>query len=296
MDVQTFLTVNKGRPQGTELPDPGATLHRLLAKHLGVTTASLSAYPERTLAPEITDPLERDLLDLERGRPEAYVLGNIPFLDWDFRCDDRALIPRVETEALAAMVIACYAAQEPPRRILDLCCGSGVLGIALALYFPDAFAVLTDLGESALTLCAENTADHGLTTRTQILQGDLWDPVPPIRFDLIVGNPPYVAREDEVGASVRDWEPDLALYSEDQGTAHIKAILSRIGDFLAPDGLAAFELGHNHEDALSPWLLHLDLPGRFLWQKDPFGVRRFLFYDPTGVATIPPIPASRNPS
>jgi len=282
MDVRAFLTENKGRPHRTELPDPNATLHRLLAKHLDIGVGSVLAYPERELEPGTRAAIERDLRALEAGRPEAHVLGTVPVLDWELLCDERALIPRVETETLAGLIIACYADREPPRRILDLCCGGGVLGLVMTLRFAEAYTVMTDISAEALALCAENVALHQLEERTQLVCGDLWDAVPSTRFDLITANPPYVAHDDRVGDSVRDWEPDLALYSDDQGTAHIKAILTRLGEFLAEDGLAAFELGHNHEDVLSPWLLELDLPGRFLWRKDSFGVRRFLFYDPTG--------------
>ena len=282
MHVGELLGRHAGRPRGTDLPDARRTIQRVLAMHLRISISSLVAFPEREVDDETVARFEADLEALERGRPEAHILGTVPFLDWEFHCDARALIPRPETEALAGLVLRLLHEHRPPYRVLDLCCGGGVLGLSMALSFPDAYVVLSDSSAEALALCGENITRHQLGGRTQLLEGNLWEPIPLTRFDLIVANPPYVAAEDEVSASVLQWEPRDALYSSDRGMAHIKAILTSLGDYLARDGLAAFELGHAHYETLTPWLLKLKLSGAFLWEKDPYGVRRYLIYDPSG--------------
>ena len=254
-------------------------LRRLAAFRLGVSEAHVLAFPERLLEAEQLTRLQVDVDDLRKGRPAAYIFGEVPFLDWDFTVDERALIPRPETEALADWVRRRIAAR-PPQKILDLCCGSGVLGLALGKSFPEAQVTLTDLSEPALGLCQENAARLEMTTRTRILAGDLFGAISaPETFDLIVANPPYVAEDDRVEQGVLGHEPHLALYSEDSGMAHIKAILDGLDAHMAAGGLAAFELGHNHQDLLDPWLKDR-FPGKNTgWVADPFGVLRFLFYD-----------------
>lgn len=253
-------------------------LRQLLAHRLGTVEALLLAHPDRSLPEDLDERLALDLEHLEQGRPLAWLYGSQPFMDWSFRCDARALIPRPETEALVARVAERRRAR-PPHAILDLCCGSGVMGLTLALCFPAARADLTDLSPEALALCEENIALHHLDQRASCHQGDLWDALPDgARYDLIVANPPYVAHSDTVDPQVLAHEPHLALFSEDSGMAHIKRILDRLHEFLEPEGTAAFELGHYHEQALGPYLAQRSDSARFHFDQDPFGVSRYLFY------------------
>ena len=258
---------------------PRQTLVRVAAKRLNLRESSILARPELTLPEEVATLMQQDFEALTRGRPEAYVLGDIPFLDWDFLIDERALIPRPETEDLCARIIQ-RRRNNPPRKILDLCCGSGVMGLSMALAFPKSNVVLTDLDPAALSLCEENLKMQGMEHRATTKQGDLWQALPPsARFDLIVANPPYVAEDDAVENSVLVNEPHLALYSSDSGMAHIKQILQYLPIRLEPGGFAAFELGHHHQRLLNPWLEARADYENFFWEQDLFGVSRFLFYD-----------------
>ncbi len=253
-------------------------LRQLLAHRLGTTEALLLAHPDRALPADLDERLAADLAHLEQGRPLAWLYGSQPFMDWTFHCDARALIPRPETEALVAQ-IAARQRTRPPRAILDLCCGSGVMGLSLALCFPTAQVDLADLSPEALALCRENIDHHQLGPRASCHQGDLWNALPEgVRYDLIVANPPYVAHGDTVDPQVLAHEPHLALFSEDSGMAHIKRILDRLLEFLEPEGSAAFELGHYHKQTLAPYLALRSDSMRFHFGQDPFGVSRYLFY------------------
>ncbi len=278
MRASEFRTVGALLRHWSSRTDVGErALRQLLAHRLGTVEALLLAHPDRALPAALDERLATDLAHLEQGRPLAWLYGFQPFLDWDFRCDARALIPRPETEALVGRV-AERLRDRPPRAILDLCCGSGVMGLSLALCFPAATVALTDLSPAALELCRENIADHQLDARAQCHLGDLWGALPPGRYDLIVANPPYVAAEDHVDALVLDHEPHLALFSDDHGMDHIKRILARLDDFLEPGGSAAFELGHHHHTTLAPFLAQRPDRDRFRFDQDPFGVSRYLFY------------------
>ena len=276
MTIAEFLA--RPLPEAPGLIHAERTVRQLLADRMGCQMGSLDAFPERAIPADVLTRLETDLTQLAEGHPPAHVFGHVPFLDWDFKIDARALIPRPETEALCYFVTRRYAGKKPPCRVLDLCCGSGVLGLSLALTFPESSVVLTDLCPNALALCEENAALHGLRNRVQLCEGDLWHAVnEEDRFDLIVANPPYVAADDRVEQSVRLWEPPVALYSERGGTAHIEGILKRLDHFLAPNGFAAFELGHYHAETFVPQ--PGGLTGAFSWEADPFGVPRYLIYD-----------------
>ena len=252
----------------------------LIAFRIETPKAFALAHPERSLTSRQAEQLRTDLRQLAAGRPPAYILGTHPFLDWEFIIDERALIPRPETEDLCRLVLERYQTRPEPARILDLCCGSGVLGLSLALSFPHARVLVTDLCPEALALCGENIRRFRLASRVTSARGDLWAAVPAgERFDLIVANPPYVAQTDQVQDQVLDFEPHQALFSGDGGSAHIKAILKALPTHLAPGGLAAFELGHHHRRTLAPFLRRLPDPTFFRWQSDLFHIPRFLFCD-----------------
>lgn len=259
--------------------DPRLTLRQLTAHRLGLSTGQLLADPQRRLSDDQVHQLCADVARLNRGEPLAHVLGDIPFLDLTLRIDARALIPRPETEALTEQVIE-QLRDRPPQRVLDLCCGSGAIGLSIAHAFPHSQVWLSDASPAALAVAEENVRELGLAKRCHLRCGDLWQALEPgLRFDVVVANPPYVAYVDPVADSVLRFEPHVALFSEDHGLAHIKRILRELPQFLTRGGMAAFELGHHHQTQLNPWLRQLKWPGHFRWRQDPFGVPRFLFYD-----------------
>ena len=121
--------------------------------------------------------------------PLQYILGSVFFLAHEFHADARALIPRPETELLAERVIALVT-DGSLRSVLDLCCGTGCIGISIALACPDCVVTLSDLSHDALSLAQENAAALGASV--QFLEGDLFTPTGAAAYDLIVSNPPYI--------------------------------------------------------------------------------------------------------
>jgi len=281
LTVTTLRTFIEQAAPGLEVEYPSARrlLRQLAAFRLQTSEGLLLAHPEHRLSQAQLERLNLDAQHLMEGRPLAWLYGFVPFLNWEFLSDERALTPRPETEALVEMVVAQYKDQQAPVRILDLCCGSGVMGLALALSFPNAQVHLTDLCPKALSLCGENVAKHGLQARTQLFEGNLWQALPTHEtYDLIVANPPYVAHDDTVEAGVVAHEPHLALFSEDRGMDHIKRILTHLPEHLNAPCRAAFELGHEHHQQLASWLAKRGDGARFRFEEDPFGVPRYLFY------------------
>lgn len=274
MNVGQFLSQSKS--SGIQV----RILAKLTAHRLGLSEAAVWAEPNRVLPETVARRLSSDLDAMVSGKPDAYVFGYMPFLDDHFTIDERVLIPRPETEHLCARVIDEARREKPPAHILDLCCGCGIMGLSLAKAFPHARVWLTDLSPGAVAVTRENAAALGLLDRVQILEGDLWSPLPKDAvFDLIVANPPYVAEDDLIQDSVLDYEPHIALFSPDQGMAHAKQILRELPRRLVPGGRAAMELGHYHQEMLGPWLDVRFAEECIYWWDDPYGVPRFLVYD-----------------
>lgn len=272
MNIGQFIAHQQARLD--HLPRASRLLRQLVATRLNVAETHVWAHPDRPLPPAVLQRLVQDCDALADGQPLAYVFGETPFLSWTFATDARALAPRPETEALAEYVITrCQAT--PPRTIIDLCTGSGVLGLALALAFPQAQVLLTDISPMALALAAENTARHQLQDRVSLHRGNLWDAVPANHtFDLIVANPPYVACDDPVETTVTCHEPQLALYSGANGLDHLHRILQRLPQFANPGATVGFEMGHRHHQQLQE-PQHL-VNGHWHWVNDPFDVPRYL--------------------
>ena len=200
--------------------------------------------------------------------PAAYLTGETWLRGVCFRSDARALVPRsLIAEALDSSLAAYLEAfQRPgdwPRRILDLCTGGGSLAVLCALRFPDAQICASDLSEPALALAAENINLHGLSTRIELLQGDLLAPHTGEPFDLIVCNPPYVC-DASMALLPQEFraEPRIALAGGPDGMQLVARILSEAAQHLTENGLLVLEIGHEaaHFERAFPRLEFAYLP------------------------------------
>lgn len=191
---------------------------------------------------------------IEERVPAAYLLGEAWFCGLPFIVDERVLVPR---SPIAEYIERQFAPWLPktPARILDLCTGSGCIGIACAYEFPDAEVVLADLSYDALEVANLNIEQHELEGRVYTVQSDGFAGLPGQRFDLIVSNPPYVDLEDF--ASMPDeyqHEPELGLACGDDGLDLVRRMLAEAADHLTDDGLLVVEVGNSqvHVEALYP--------------------------------------------
>jgi ribosomal protein L3 glutamine methyltransferase len=180
--------------------------------------------------------------------PLPYLLGRAWFAGLELHCDSRAIIPRSPIAELILKSFQPWYAGPEPRRVLDLCCGGGCIGLAAAHYFPQLQVDLADLDPQALALAAENTRLLGLEARVTRYQSDLFSALPQARYDLILSNPPYVDSAD-LAAMPAEYhhEPELALGSGADGLLLTRQILARARHFLAPEGLLVVEVGNSWE-------------------------------------------------
>ncbi|MGH8352181.1 MAG: 50S ribosomal protein L3 N(5)-glutamine methyltransferase [Pseudomonas sp.] len=193
---------------------------------------------------------------IEERVPTAYLLGEAWFCGMPFVVDERVLIPRSPIAEQIERHFAPWLAQEPAR-ILDLCTGSGCIGIACAYEFPEAEVVLADLSFEALEVANLNIERHELEERVYCVQGDGFAGLPGQRFDLIVANPPYVDAEDfaEMPAEYQH-EPALGLACGEDGLDLVRRLLAEAAEHLTEKGLLIVEVGNSqvHVEALYPEL------------------------------------------
>lgn len=185
------------------------------------------------------------------GEPVAYLIGEWEFYGLPLDISPDVLIPRPDTEVLAGAAIE-YVRGKKTARVLDLCAGSGCVGLAVASQCPDAFVVLGDISEAALRICRQNIRRNNLLGRVVPYQVDALDKPPAHmgEFDCLVCNPPYIPDGDIAGldSSVKDYEPLLALKGGEDGLAFYRNIVRRWRDLLTVDGRLYFEVGLGQAD------------------------------------------------
>ena len=185
------------------------------------------------------------------GEPVAYLIGEWEFYGLPLDISQDVLIPRADTEVLAEQAIA-YIQQLGECRVLDLCAGSGCVGLAIAAQAPQARVVLGEIDDSALKICRQNLRRNSLSARVTPIQMDAREK--PARslgeFQCIISNPPYIPTGDIAGLepSVRDYEPHMALDGGADGMDFYRAITEQWKEALAPGGRLYFEVGIGQAD------------------------------------------------
>lgn len=224
---------------------PDAQLEaRVLAGHaLGLNRVQLITEATRDVAQEAMLRLRAVVARRASGEPLAHITGQREFYGRPFRVTPHTLVPRPETELLV---------EESLRRLprggcfADWGTGSGCVGITLAAERPDCRGLLLDYSAEALVVARENARELGVETRLRPVRGDMLRPcLGKERFDVICSNPPYIAPQEvlDVMPEVRRHEPAQALFSEDHGLRHIRALIKDAGPALKPGGWLLLEHG-----------------------------------------------------
>ncbi|MGH8530242.1 MAG: 50S ribosomal protein L3 N(5)-glutamine methyltransferase [Nevskiales bacterium] len=195
-------------------------------------------------------------------KPAAYLTGEAWFCGLRFKIDERVIVPRSSLGELIESGFEPWL-REPPQRVLELCTGSGCIAIACALAFPEAAVDATDLSDAALAIARENQELHSVGERLRLHRADVFEGLPPARYELIVSNPPYVG-EGEMATLPEEYrhEPRMALEAAEEGLAIVRRILEGATDWLASDGLLVVEVGNSEPLVQQRWP---DLP--LIWPE-----------------------------
>ncbi len=189
------------------------------------------------------------------GEPLGYILGQWEFMGMTLAVGPGVLIPRDDTEIAATLAIrAAENMADKDPKVLDLCCGSGCIGLAVAKNVPAARVVMADISDDALAVCHKNAQSLGLANRAIHVKADAMA-LPPAylgKFDIIVSNPPYITTDDmkTLDRSVRDFEPDIALHGGKDGLDFYRAILKNWVPALKTGGKLIFEMGIGQAEAV----------------------------------------------
>ncbi len=225
-------------------------LCKLSGKPYEVILAQRELYASQALCDAMEDAVSRIL----KEEPLAYVLGEWDFYGMTLEVDRNVLIPRDDTCAVTALAIqqALFLSEAP--RILDLCTGSGCIGLAVASRVKDARVTLGDYSRDALMVAKRNIKNQKLTGRVSCVHVNALEPVPAFlgKFDMIVSNPPYIttAEMEQLDPSVRDYEPHMALHGGQDGLDFYRAIAANYRDALKPGGYLCFEFGMGQGDGV----------------------------------------------
>lgn len=231
---------------------------RLLAQGAGYTDAQLIA----RMYMYAGDDAEKAALNLLQrrlsGEPMAYIAGKWEFYGLEMIVNPSVLIPRMDTEPLIFTSLELLNPVSEPR-ILDLCCGSGCIGCALAANLPKARVIFADISSEALSVTRKNISLHRLGSRCVALEADALSP-PPLRmhdFDLIACNPPYISAEElaKLDVSVSEWEPMLALDGGEDGLVFYRSVLQHWKSVLKDGGWVIFEVGEGQAEDVRRLLL-----------------------------------------
>lgn len=226
----------------------------VLCKISGKSPAAMLADRELYASEEIAQQMEEAVKRILEGEPLPYVLEEWDFYGMTLKVTRDTLIPRDDTMAVTDLAVRKTMFLEQNPRILDLCTGTGCIGLAIAKRVKDARVTLADVSPAALNVAKHNAAQLKYGPRVNCILADALEEAPAYlkNYDLLVSNPPYVtdAEMEELPASVKNYEPDLALRGGRDGLDFYRAIVKNYTAVLNPGGFICFEFGKGQEEAV----------------------------------------------
>lgn len=221
------------------------------------------------------DEIEKNLKKLEEGLPVQYIVGNVDFYGRIFKVNANVLIPRFETEELVYKTLQYIKKlSNQTISILDLGTGSGCIAITLKKELSNAQVTAVDLSEAVLLVAHENAKQND--AEVTFVHSDMLKNVTG-KFDVIISNPPYIAKTDEVDEKVLKYEPHMALFAEDEGLYFYREILKEAYKFLNEQFIIAFEIGEAQGEQLLELAKQYFKECNISLEKDMQGRNRFLF-------------------
>ena len=283
MTWQALMKEELERLRQADIPEADSDIRLFAMDVTGCTYSTLILRMAEDATEEQAPKLHAYVTERMTHKPCQYILGTQEFMGMEFATAPEVLIPRPETELLVEQ--ACGKLEklrEKKRkqtsggklRVLDMCCGSGCIGISVAKLVPAVSVDLADISDAAITLTKKNR--ERLQADCTVIQTDLFAQIEE-KYDMIVSNPPYI-RTDEIPklmAEVRDFEPHLALDGKADGLYFYDKIIREAREYLYEDGYILFEIGQDQLDAVRGFLVengYVDIEG----MKDYAGLDRII--------------------
>lgn len=221
----------------------------LLAELLNKSTLELFNYLNEVIEEDKINKYKEEVKYIQEGKPIQYVIGNVNFYGNRFKINENVLIPRFETEELVENTIKYINNYfDYPIDIIDLGCGSGVIGLTLEQKVNVNKLDLVDISPKALEIAKINK--ETLKSKATLIQSDMWENVCG-KYDVIISNPPYIKTTEEIETIVKDNEPHLALYAGEDGLDCYKKIINDIIPHMKDKCIIAFEIGMTQKEDIS---------------------------------------------
>lgn len=216
--------------------------------------SQVTNYDTLNLLNHLNEPQDQKTVELfkqlvearKNNKPLQYILGSTNFYGLNLVVNENVLIPRFETEELVENTIKIIKNKfNKPIKILDLCTGSGAIGLKLKEIFKDSKVTLSDISPKALKVAKQNS--ENLELNVEIIESDLFENIND-KFDCIISNPPYIKDDEEIESIVKENEPAIALYGGKDGLDYYEKILKDISKYLNDKFIIAFEIGYTQKE------------------------------------------------
>lgn len=232
-----------------KISDPIMKSRILLANILNLTKEYLVINSEQEISIETVNKFNECVNKLIKGYPLQYITNHQEFMKLDFYVDENVLIPRQDTEILVEEVInSCDKSKD--YKILDLCTGSGAIGISLAKYIKNSYVICTDISSKALEIAKKNAKENNIEN-IEFIQSDMFKNING-KFDIIVSNPPYIAKNviETLDKEVQK-EPSIALDGGIDGLDFYKTITNNAYVYLQKNGQIFLEIGYDQKEEVT---------------------------------------------
>lgn len=250
--AQLYLDARRDLMQQEDDQSAALMARNVICHITGLTNEQVIANREKYVGDETINAVEQAVRRLLKQEPLAYVLGQWEFYGLTLQVNSNVLIPRDDTCAVTDLAIRQSLFLDSNPRILDLCTGSGCIGLAIATRVKDSKVTLADLSQDALMVAKHNIVNHKLTNRVSCVRANALEAPPAFlgKFDLIVSNPPYITTREmtELPRSVAAFEPRMALHGGEDGLDFYRSIAENYCHALKPGGYLCFEFGMGQGD------------------------------------------------
>jgi release factor glutamine methyltransferase len=246
--------VEKLRSEGIDRPRTNAEL--LLEAVLSIPKVELYLNRDRVLNSSESEKYNLFIQERISGKPLQYIIGSAEFFGMEFKVNEHVLIPRPETETLVEIVVERLK-NRPSPKIIDIGTGSGAIAVSLAKNIENSTIFATDISADALRVARENAKKNQVEDQIEFIHGDLFEPLKnknlEDKIDCVVSNPPYVSPEefDRLPKEVKEYEPIVALKTDQEGTMFHRRIIGNSLDFLSKGGILVMEIGQGQAERVA---------------------------------------------